>query len=141
MKIIDKTTGKRVGAKDSDVKAHSKKLKEEDPILRNAAKNDESDEISEEYSAMDPPNAYDNDRVVGSNYDAMDSFLQELMDEHKEVIEKTAAFDNALIKFKTNGFQFEDEINKAFNEFFVYFDDHILPHNRKEERRKEHNRP
>jgi hypothetical protein len=134
MKIIDKTTGKRVGAKDSDVKAHSKKLKEEDPILRNAAKNDESDEISEEYSAMDPPNAYDNDRVVGSNYDAMDSFLQELMDEHKEVIEKTAAFDNALIKFKTNGFQFEDEINKAFNEFFVYFDDHILPHNRKEER-------
>lgn len=129
MKIIDKKTGKRIGAKDSEVKQHTKKLKEEDPILRNVDK----DENLEEFSAMDPPSAYDKDRAVGARYDEMDSFLQELMDEHKEVIEKTERFDKALIQFKTNGYQFEEEINNAFNAFFVYFDDHILPHNRKEE--------
>lgn len=134
MKIINKETGKRVGSKDEDVKSHSKKLKEEDPILRNASKSDESEEMSEEYSAMDPPDAYDKVRAIGADYDAMDSFIQELMDEHKEVIIKTNEFDAALLRFKTDSYVFDDEINNAFNDFFVYFDNHILPHNRKEER-------
>ena len=134
MKIINKETGKRVGSKDEDVKSHSKKLKEEDPILRNANKSDESEEMSEEYSAMDPPDAYDKVRAIGADYDAMDPFIQELMDEHKEVVIKTNEFDAALLKFKTNSYVFDDEINNTFNDFFVYFDNHILPHNRKEER-------
>lgn len=134
MKIIDKETGKRVGAKDVDVKAHSRKLKEEDPILRNANKSEESEELSEEYSAMEPPDAYDKVRAIGVDYDAMDPFIQELMDEHKEVILKTNEFDAALLKFKSDSYVFDEEINNAFNDFFVYFDNHILPHNRKEER-------
>jgi hypothetical protein len=83
---------------------------------------------------MDPPDAYDKVRAIGADYDAMDPFIQELMDEHKEVVIKTNEFDAALLKFKTNSYVFDDEINNAFNDFFVYFDNHILPHNRKEER-------
>ncbi|MCC7453467.1 MAG: hypothetical protein IT222_04815 [Crocinitomix sp.] len=51
MKIIDKD-GKRIDGKASDQEI-KKKLKEEDPILRNAVK----DENLEEYSPMDPPEA------------------------------------------------------------------------------------
>ena len=42
MKIIHKETVKRVGANDADMKANPKKLKEENPILRNANKFEES---------------------------------------------------------------------------------------------------
>jgi hemerythrin-like domain-containing protein len=129
MKIIDKNTGKRVGA-DPDQKVINKKLKEEDPILRNA----EKDGDMEELSPMDPPDAYDKSRVLGSDYDSMPIFLQELMDDHKEVITYLEKFDQALIAFKENGFHITETINEAFNEFFTYFDEHLLPHNRKEER-------
>jgi hemerythrin-like domain-containing protein len=72
--------------------------------------------------------------MLGSDYENMNKFIQELMDEHKEVVEKTKIFDEALVAFRESGFVFTNEINIAFNEFFVYFDEHILPHNRKEER-------
>ena len=84
MKIIDRKTGRRVGAKDDEVKSHKRKLKEEDPIIVNVNKS----ENAEELSAMDPPEAYDKERAVGSDYRNMDKFIQELMDDHKEVIEK-----------------------------------------------------
>ncbi len=42
MKIIDKEIGKRVGGQDADMKANPKKLPEEDPILRNLNKFEES---------------------------------------------------------------------------------------------------
>jgi hypothetical protein len=51
MKIIDKKSGTQVGSIPSDRKSINKKLKEEDPILRNADK----EENLEEFSAMDPP--------------------------------------------------------------------------------------
>ena len=130
MKIIDKETGKRFDAKDDDVKTHKKKLKDEDPILRNVDK----EENLEEFSAMDPPDAYDKNRMLGSDYKKMDHFIQELMDEHKVVIEKINEFDEALKNFKDSNYAFTKEIDNAFNAFFVYFDEEVLPHNRKEER-------
>lgn len=131
MKIIDRNTGKRVGASvtESD-KQIKKKLKEEDPILRNATK----EESLEEFSAMDPPDAYDSSKAIGSKYDVYHPFIQSLMDEHKELTTHIDAFDAALIKFKESGYQFTKDINDTFNEFFVYFDEHIVPHNEKEER-------
>ena len=42
MKIIHKESVKRVGATDADMKANPKKLPEEDPILRNVNKFEES---------------------------------------------------------------------------------------------------
>lgn len=130
MKVINKETGRRVGSKDEALKEHSKKLKDQDPILRNVDK----DENLEEYSAMDPPQAYDKSRVVGSDTVEMDSFLVELMEEHKEVIEKVKDFDAALIAFRDSGFSFTRDCDTKFNNFFLYFDEHILPHNRKEEK-------
>lgn len=131
MKIIDKNTGKRVGSTHTiDEKALKKKLKEEDPILRNVDK----DANLEEFSAMDPPDAYSESHTIGSDYDSFHPFIQELMDEHRELSEKIDAFDEALISFKESGYVFTKEINDTFNEFFTYFDDHIQPHNEKEER-------
>lgn len=130
MKIINKDTGKRIDADGTDIKSINKKLKEEDPILRNADK----DQNLEEFSAMDPPSAYDMERVPGADYAHMDVFIRELMDEHKEVIENVQIFDEALMKFRDSGFAFTKDVDDAFNSFFLYFDEHILPHNRKEER-------
>lgn len=131
MKIINKETGKRVGSKvDPAIKDHNKKLKEDDPIIRNVEKENESEELS----AMDPPNAYDEKRKVGGEYAEMNKFLQELMDEHNIVKEKTNDFDKALVEFKENGYNITNDLHKTFNSFFVFFDEEILPHNQKEER-------
>ncbi len=129
MKIIDKSSGKRIGKADSETKAINKKLKEEDPILRNADK----EENLEEYSAMDPPDAYDKSRTVGAVYEKMHPFIQSLMDEHKELKGKIDAFDKALIKFREQSFDFTIEVNDEFNSFFKFFDEHIVPHNEREE--------
>ena len=130
MKIIDKSKGTRVGAPDVDAKAHKKKLKEEDPILRNADKG----ENLEEYSAMDPPDAYDKSRTIGADYAKMHPFIQGLMDEHKELVGKVDDFEKELIRFKESGFVFTKDNQDVFNAFFRFFDEHIVPHNEKEEK-------
>lgn len=127
MKIINKT-GKRIDGKASD-KEIKKHLKEEDPIIRNAEKDD-----IEELSPMDPPDAFDEKRAVGMDYDNFHDNLKELCDEHKGALEKCDAFEKALLEFKNSGFYITREINNAFNEFFVAFDESIMPHNRKEEK-------
>ncbi len=131
MKIIDTKTGKRIGnTTELDDKAIKKKLKEEDPILRNADK----DQNLEEFSAMDPPDAYSKQHTIGSSYELYHPFIKELMDEHKELNEKIESFDKALSGFKESGYQFTKEIIDSFNEFFTFFDNHIQPHNEKEEK-------
>ena len=130
MKIIDKS-GKRVDGKasSSDIK---KKLKEEDPIIRNAVK----DENIEEFSPMDPPDAYDKEKttVKGVDVDNLDKALDHFIQEHNEMAPIIDKFDEALNRFKEMEYQLDQETNDIFNEFFVYFDSHIMPHNRKEER-------
>lgn len=129
MKIIDTKTGKRL---DSEGKIIQSTLKETDPIKRNAEK---ALEISE-HSPMDPPEAYDNEaaNVDGISYDDMSTPLQSMIDEHQEVTIYTEKFETALGEFHQSGYHFTQDINDKFNEFFVFFDNHILPHNRKEER-------
>ncbi|MBI2258585.1 MAG: hemerythrin domain-containing protein [Flavobacteriia bacterium] len=130
MKIIDKSTGKRFDSKEIDEKTFKKKIKENDPILRNA----EKEEGDEEFSAMDPPDAYDSSKTVGLDYETLHPFIQELVNEHKEVKEKVKIFDECLSKFRESNYSFTREIADEMNLFYVYFDEHILPHNRKEER-------
>ena len=127
MKIIDKK-GQRIDGKASD-KAIKLKLKEEDPIIRNAEKGD-----FEELSPMDPPDAYDENRSIGLDYDGLSDSLKELCDEHKDAIKYCDIFEEALTEFKEGGYYITRSINDGFNSFFVYFDEHILPHNRKEEK-------
>jgi hemerythrin-like domain-containing protein len=128
MKIIDKATGKRVGAKDTETKAFNKKLKEDDPIIRNAEKGE-----MEELSPMDPPEAYDPERMVDMDTSKLHDYLGGLVDEHTAAKEICDRFENALQEFKSGGYYISKEINDAFNAFFVYFDEEILPHNKKEE--------
>ena len=129
MKIIDKKTGKRL---DSEGKVIQRKLKETDPLNRKAEK---ELEISE-HSPMDPPEAYDKEAatVDGIGYDDMATPLKDMVDEHKELVGHMESFEASLGEFHESGYHFTQEINDKFNEFFVFFDNHILPHNRKEER-------
>ena len=126
MKIISKT-GKRIDGKESD-KQIKKQLKETDPILRNAEKGE-----IEELSPMDPPHAFDDKRAIGADYENLHDNLKVLSDEHKDTIVKCDAFEKALVDFKEGGYYITREINTAFNEFFVDFDENILPHFKKEE--------
>ncbi|MBK9193148.1 MAG: hemerythrin domain-containing protein [Crocinitomicaceae bacterium] len=130
MKIIDKS-GKRIDGKASD-KEINKKLKEEDPILRNAVK----DENLEEFSPMDPPEAYDTERarIKGVDMNDLHPFLNEFIDEHKQLIQVVDEFDKGLNDFKESKYILSDETNQVFNKFFTYLDSEILPHNKKEER-------
>ena len=121
MKIIDKD-GKRIDGKASDQEI-KKKLKEEDPILRNAVK----DENLEEYSPMDPPEAYDTERsrIKGVDLNNLNPVLNDLINEHKELIEIVTQFDLALTEFKTAKYILNDETNQIFNRFFNYLDTEI----------------
>ncbi len=127
MKIISKS-GKRVDGKESSV-AIKKKLKEEDPIIVNAEKGD-----IEELSPMDPPDGYDKERSINTEYKDLHANLQDLCDEHKTALDECDKFEKALHEFKESGFFITKETNDAFNSFFLAFDNDILPHNRKEER-------
>lgn len=129
MKIIDKKTGGRVGV---DSKEIAKKLKKDDPLQRDVYKQDELGENS----PMDPPDAYDEDStsVDGIKYEDLTTSLKDMIEEHKEVAGYAEKFEKALGDFHESSYHFTQEINDRFNEFFKYFDDHILPHNRKEER-------
>ena len=126
MKIIGKD-GKRFDGKQA--KKGIKKLKEIDPIIKNAEKGE-----IEELSPMDPPDAYDKKRAVNVAYKDLHKNLQNLTDEHSEAIAVCDRFEKAVTTFKESGFYISKETNDAFNEFFVYFDEEILPHNRKEEK-------
>ncbi|MBD3637552.1 MAG: hemerythrin domain-containing protein [Crocinitomicaceae bacterium] len=127
MKIVDKS-GKRVDGKASN-KAIKKQLKETDPIIRNAEKGD-----IEELSPMDPPSGFDEERVIGVDYENFHESLKEFCDEHKEAHAVCERFEAALNDFKKGGYYITTEINDAFNEFFVAFDEEVMPHNRKEEK-------
>lgn len=129
MKIIDKTTGSRL---DSEGKEIISKLKETDPLQRNIEK-----ELNvSENSPMDPPEAYDKESatVDGIGYDDMSTPLKLMVDEHKELETHIEKFETSLGDFHEGSYNFTQEINTEFNQFFQYFDNHILPHNRKEER-------
>jgi len=130
MKIIDKKTGKRIVSNDKERSNHQKALKESDPIIVDAFK----DNNTNESSPMNPPDAYDLSKTLNVNKDDFSVVLRSFIDEHSEVLERLEKFERSLINFKENNFVFTKDINDSFNEFFIYFDNFILPHNKKEER-------
>ena len=127
MRIIDKKTGKRIVDADTEI---NKTLNREDPIKRNV---DKDPELAE-HSPMDPPEAYDGTAVEDVSYEQMDAVLQHYMDEHKLCINKVERFETALIRFKENGYQLNEDINRKFSEFFQFFDQNIMDHNQREEK-------
>ena len=126
MKTIDTKTGKRVGQEE---KVLNRKLKEEDPILRNASKELDQDELS----PMDPPDAYEintPDQVTENEYHAL---IKQYMSEHKSAMEVLEDFEKAMLRFKEIGYKLDDEINASFRKFFEFFENNLLDHNRREE--------
>ncbi len=105
-----------------------KKLNETDPLKRMA----EKESAREEFSPMDPPDAYAPPALEDAGYDDMHPFLQTLMDEHKAAVEALDAFESALLGIQARGFS--READQKLRDFFDYFDNHLSPHNRKEER-------
>lgn len=125
MRIID-SNGKRIV---DESKSIDQTLKKTDPIKRNA----EKDLGLEEHSPMDPPSVYDG-AVKDVDSGEMNSFLKRYMEEHKAAIVKIDEFENALAQFKEAGYQLNNDINNTFSNFFQYFDNSLLDHNRHEER-------
>ncbi len=56
------------------------------------------------------------------------------MDEHKVFITVLDNFESAMISWKKNSWNFNDEINKKFNELFSFLDKNTPGHNKKEEK-------
>ena len=118
MKIIDKETGKR--------------LKEIDPVKGNPEK--EEAVIDSENSPMDPPGAYEEIAENKITDEELDESLKLFIAEHDEAKEVISVFEKALIEFKKDGYKLSESVNKGFKSFFTFFDDELLPHNRKEEK-------
>lgn len=128
MKIIDRKTGKRLDGLD---RKEAAQVAKNDPIKRNVEKGLED----EEFSPMDPPGAYElQGDLKDAKLDELAPELKEFMKEHEDSMEVVGAFEKALIAFKQNDFELNDEINAAFTSFFSFFEDEFLAHNRREER-------
>ena len=127
MKIIDTKTGKRVGQETKEI---NKKLKEEDPILRNATK--ELDQ--EELSPMDPPEAYDINNPGEGKRSDYHQLIDQYMTEHEAAGKVIDEFEKAMKAFKESGYQLSNQINEPLRTFFEFFENNLLDHNRREER-------
>jgi hemerythrin-like domain-containing protein len=108
-----------------------RELRQKDPIKRNV----EKDLEQVENSPMDPPEAYAESTVEKVPYEKMPKHIQELMDEHNAAKLKLNDFEKALTQFKEQGYKLDNEINRIFTEFFEFFDNNLLEHNYKEERK------
>ena len=128
MKIIDTVTGKRLDGLDKKTQAQ---LAKTDPVKRNVEKGLED----EEYSPMDPPEAYElTGDLKDFKMEDLSTPLQALVHEHEEGMKMVTAFEAAMIAFRDNQFQLNEGLNDAFTTFFSYFEDEFLAHNRREEK-------
>jgi len=105
-------------------------MNKNDPVNRFVDKEKEF----EEASPMNPPDAFSPSTVDPVAYKDMSPFLQKLMDEHKVFMTVLENFESALINWKKSGWNFDDDINKKFNELFSFLDKNTPGHNKKEEK-------
>lgn len=95
----------------------------------------EKDKDHEEFSPMDPPDAYSPQNIESLPYESMHPFLQELIDEHKNFTGVLNKFEAALINWRKNNWIFTDEIDSGLKQFFSFFDEKVPLHNQKEEKK------
>ena len=99
-----------------------------DPLKRTAAKQN----IEEEYSPMNPPDAFAPPNLEKVDYRDMHPFLQELMDEHRTATERLKAFEDTLWDMQKTGI--DRKTFTQLGDFFEFFDLSITKHNQKEEK-------
>lgn len=107
-----------------------KKVNSVDPLKRLA----EKETGGEEYSPMNPPDAYHPPFLDTVPYEQMHPCLRRFLDEHKQTREKLDAFEKALIVIKQNGWQRLRQIENEFSSFFSYLDNQLVKHHLKEEK-------
>lgn len=104
-----------------------KNLNKQDPLKRMVERQQES----EEFSPMDPPDAFEPPDLDEVKYEDMHPVIQSLMDEHKRSIELISIFENTLNSLQSDGFS--KNTLEGINSFFSFFDESIIEHNRKED--------
>ena len=104
-----------------------KNLNKQDPLKRMVERQKET----EEFSPMDPPDAFQPPVLDEVKYEAMHPLIQSLIDEHVKCIEVIGAFENTLNLIQLEGFS--KKALEGINDFFSFFDESIIEHNRKED--------
>ena len=104
-----------------------KNLNKQDPLKRMVERQEET----EEFSPMDPPDAFQPPALDEVKYEDMHPIIQTLMDEHKACHKVIETFENTLNELHTN--EFSKNILEGINDFFSFFDESIIEHNRKED--------
>ncbi len=102
---------------------------ETDYIKRNVEKDTNG---QQEFSPMDPPDAYKPPSIQPVPYEQLSLFLRHLTDEHKIILEELEKFEAALIEVRKEGIT--KERNIRLGNFFQFLDETIVMHNLKEER-------
>ncbi len=97
-----------------------------DPIIKNPEKIE-----GEELSPMDPPDAMAPPALDKIDYEKLDPFLKELVDDHKGLVSQLDIFEKTLLSIMDEGIT--PEIKERIRNFYEFFDHEFIPHNRKEE--------
>ncbi len=104
-----------------------KNLNKQDPLKRMVERQNET----EEFSPMDPPDAFLPPTLDEVKYEDMHPLIQSLMDEHIKCNKVISTFENTLNELHTDGFS--KNTLEGINDFFSFFDESIIEHNRKED--------
>lgn len=88
--------------------------------------------LKQELSPMDPPEAYHPPASIAVEYGEMHPFLRSLIDEHKAIKTALDKFENVLSRIKEEGIT--REVNESLGGFFQFFNDEFISHDKKEEK-------
>ncbi len=105
-----------------------KNLNKQDPLKRMVERQNET----EEFSPMDPPDAFQPPALDEVKYEDMHPLIQSLMADHKDCNAAISEFENILTSLRADGFS--KATLEGINDFFSFFDDFIIEHNRKEDK-------
>ena len=105
-----------------------KNMNKVDPLKRMVEKETEQDE----FSPMDPPDAFNPPAVDDITYDDMHEGIKMLMDEHVDCVKEIDAFEAVIGRLFKEGFS--KEVSDSIRQFYHFFDNSIILHNRKEDK-------
>lgn len=106
-----------------------KKQQKIDPVSPQAEKG----LVDEEYSPMNPPDAYAPPGTVeAAPYEEIHPILQEFYDEHDEIIEALKVFEESLVSIQKEGIT--KKADESLRIFFHFFDTEFMAHDKREEK-------
>jgi iron-sulfur cluster repair protein YtfE (RIC family) len=105
-----------------------KDLKHHDPVLRQA----ERGEVGDELSPMEPPEAMNPPSAVRVEPSETHPFLRNFFEEHAELEHELQQFEATLRAIPNEGYT--RAIDGKLRRFFDYFENHFVPHSKREER-------